>query len=129
MQLGLLRKTSSAGESIAGVPVIAGTEVALSGADAKMLADWLKSPGFEDDVLRRCRRGQSFGFRITRRAPGAEPETSEVAIDLGCNSIGLLNQEGAVERRSDAFFDRSRAELLSLLRRVHPQSASSLPEH
>ena len=26
-------------------------------------------------------------------------------------------------------FDRSRAELLSLLRRVHPQSASSLPEH
>jgi hypothetical protein len=69
------------------------------------LSAWLRDPrGFNDQEVRRCQRGDWFGFRIVRDTPHAGKEETEIAIDLRCNSIAVINEEGSRVRRTDAFF-------------------------
>jgi hypothetical protein len=98
-----------------------GAEVQLDEPLVGELSQWLSGPGFEDDVLRRCKRADAFGFRGVRRAPGVDlEEDTEIAIDLHCSSIAVIYREGAIRRRMDAFFDPSRAIILSILERALP---------
>jgi hypothetical protein len=126
----------SAEESIAASPdriagySLAGPELPLSAPLVSELAHWLGGPGFKDDVLRRCKRGKAFGFRGVRRAPGHDlAEDTELALDLNCNSIALVYQEGAVRRRMDSFFDPSRPVMLHLLEQVVPAAFASDHPH
>lgn len=107
-------------DRIAGYATIA-AEVPLSEQLVSELAQWLSGPGFKDDVLRRCKRANAFGFRGVRRAPGLDlNEATEIAVDLHCNSIAVVYQEGAMRRRMDAFFDPSRPVLQDILERALP---------
>jgi hypothetical protein len=114
-------------DRLAGVRRV-GDEVVLPPALVAELADWLRQPqGFDDRVVRRCERQNGFGFRLVREVSGLEAEVSEIAIDLNCNSIAIVNQEGERRRRADAFFDTSRPAALALLRAAMPGSARALP--
>ena len=105
-------------DRIAGYATVS-TEIPLSEPLVTELAQWLSGPGFKDDVLRRCKRANAIGFRGVRRAPGLDlNEATEVAVDLHCNSIAVVYQEGAVRRRMDAFFDPSRPVLMGILERA-----------
>ena len=106
---------------IANVPVVAGTEAALAPLTIQALAAWLRDPGgFDDRVMKRCLRGNAFGFRVTRATPGVGREETDIAIDLRCNSIAVINEEGSRIRRTDAFFDESRPAALALLAQALP---------
>ena len=106
---------------IANVPVVPGTEAALEPRTIQALTAWLRDPGgFDDRVMKRCVRGDAFGFRVTRANPGVGREETEIAIDLRCNSIAVLNYEGSRVRRTAAFFDESRPAALALLAQALP---------
>jgi hypothetical protein len=106
---------------IANIPVVRGTEAALAPDTIEALSAWLRDPrGFNDRVLKRCQRGNAFGFRMTRDTPHVGKEKTEIAIDLRCNSIAVINEEGSRTRRTDAFFDGSRAAALALLEQALP---------
>jgi hypothetical protein len=106
---------------IAGRPIIPGTEVVLSDAGTRALIDWLRDAnGFSDAVMRRCFPGKRFGFRLQRDVPQVGLEASEVAVDLGCQSIDVANQEGNMRARSFTYFDNSREALLAVVRDAMP---------
>lgn len=101
-------------------------EVPLSDELVRELAQWLSGPGFKDDVLRRCKRANAFGFRGVRRAASLElTEVTEIAIDLHCSSVAVVYEEGGVRRRMDAFFDPSRRVLMSILERALPGASAN----
>lgn len=113
---------------IAGDVIIAGSEVPMSPALVAALANWLRDPaGFSDRVLRRCIRGQTFGFRFERNVPGIGHERSELTVDIGCRVLKLVNQEGNLWQRSFTYFDDSRAALLAILREALPPEALRNP--
>jgi hypothetical protein len=89
------------------------------------LARWLAGSGFDDEVVRRCKRADAFGFRVVRKPTELAPEVTEVAVDLNCNSIGVVYQEGEQRLRSDAFFDASREELIAILNSAMPSAGRS----
>jgi hypothetical protein len=110
---------------VAGVAVARGTEALLSSDGVAALARWLAGPGFDDQVVRRCKRADAFGFRVVRKPTELAPEVTEVAVDLNCNSIGVVYQEGEKRLRSDAFFDASREALIAILNSAMPGAVRS----
>jgi hypothetical protein len=107
---------------VAGVAIVAGTEVALNSEGVSALGRWLGGAGFDDRVVRRCKRGDAFGVRIVRKPPGLDPELTEVAVDLSCNSLAVVHQEGLRRSRFDSFFDASREELVQILKNAMPKA-------
>jgi hypothetical protein len=108
---------------IVGGPIEAGSEVDLSPTLVPALVNWLRNErAFDNLLMRRCSRGPSFGFRISRNVPGVGLERSDIAVDLRCLSIAVENQEGAFLRRSYSYFHNSRPALLAVLRAALPAS-------
>jgi hypothetical protein len=108
---------------ILGGRIVAGSEAELSTTVVQALVEWLRdSTGFSNQLVRRCSRGQSFGFRLERKVPGIGPERSDIAVDLRCRSIAVQNQEGSLRQRSYSYFDNSRPALLTVLREALPST-------
>jgi hypothetical protein len=111
------------GQCILGGPIVPGSEAELSTTVVQALVEWLRdATGFSNQLLRRCSRGQSFGFRLEREVPGIGPERSDIAVDLRCRSIAVENQEGSLRQRSYSYFDNSRPALLAVLREALPST-------
>ena len=109
---------------IGGYPIVHDSEVVLSDPMVTRLTDWLRAPaGFSDALMRRCFGGKRFGFRLERDVPQVGHERSELAIDLGCQSIVVLNQEGSLRSRSLTYFDSSREGVLAILHEAMPPGA------
>jgi len=108
-------------ERIFGYPIIPGSEVRLSEASVSALVDWLRDPkGFIDNETQRCFPGKKFGFRLDRSVQEVGHEQTEVVIDIGCSSILINNQEGALHAKSYSGFGDSRQRMREILRQVMP---------
>src|SRR5690606_19084892 len=70
------------GRRIAGFAVVNGSEVELPRDRVLALARWLTGDGFDDRVVRRCKRADAYGFRAVRKVPGGGNERTELAIDF-----------------------------------------------
>jgi hypothetical protein len=124
-RLGRMLRFDRAGDEqyIVGGQIVAGSEVKLSTAVVQALVEWLRdTTGFSNQLLRRCSRGQSFGFRLERKVPGIGSEQSDIAVDLRCHSIAVENVEGPLRQRSYSYFDTSRPALLAVLREALPSA-------
>ena len=108
-------------ERIFGDPIIPGSEVVLSEASVSALVAWLRDPqGFMDDEMQRCLPGKKFGFRLDRGVRDVGHEQTEMAIDIGCSSVLVDNQEGALHAKSYSGFGDSRQRMREILRQVMP---------
>jgi hypothetical protein len=107
-------------QRLAGFAVESGSEVALPGDQVAPLARWLESDGFDDRVVRRCKRADAYGFRAVRKLPGGGEEGTEIAVDFNCNSVAVVHDESGKRLRSDAFFDASRAALIEIVKSAMP---------
>ncbi len=107
-------------QRIAGFAVESGSEVALAGDRVAALARWLTGDGFDDRVVRRCKRAEAYGFRAVRKLPGGGDERTEIAVDFNCNSVAVVHDESGKSLRSDAFFDASREALIELVKSAMP---------
>ena len=108
-------------ERIFGYPIVPGSEVVLSEAIVSALVDWLRDPkGFIDNEMQRCLPGKKFGFRLDRRVREVGHEQTEIAIDIGCSSILIDNQEGGLHAKSYSGFGDSRQSMREIVRQIMP---------
>jgi hypothetical protein len=114
---------------IADYPIVSGAEVVLSESMVVGLVAWLRNPGaFSDALMPRCFPGEKFGFRVERDLPGIGQERSDIAVDLGCQSIVVINQEGDLRSKFYTYFGNSRQALLEILRNAMPTLAVKSPQ-
>jgi hypothetical protein len=106
---------------VAGFKVVPSTSREL---DAPLVADlthWLRGKdGFDDRVVRRCRKGPRVGFSLLSELPDGSEDTSEIVIDFACNSFLLVRERDLPQALTASFFDASRSLILSLTRRALP---------
>ena len=87
------------------------------------LSNWLRGKGaFNDKVVRRCARGTMVGVVLVHALPTVE-ETSELAIDFKCNSLVVFRARDGRNALTASFFDASREQLLTIVRRAFPADA------
>jgi hypothetical protein len=117
--LDVVEDIAASEQRVAGFAVKSGSEVALAGDQVAALARWLTGDGFDDRVVRRCKRADAYGFLAVRKLPDGD-ERTEVAVDFGCNSVAVVYDESGKRLRSDAFFDASREELIEIVKSAMP---------
>ena len=70
-----------------------------------------------------------FGLVLVRQPLPQLRETTEIALDLGCRAIVVVNHEGAKRPTTRTYFDPSRAELVSWAKRALPNDADIARAH
>lgn len=116
--------TAAAGETIAGVRVRAGSPHPVPAELLAELGSWLRAAdGFDDRIERRCSPGMTFGLILARKPLPDLRETTEMAIDLGCRSLTLVTQEDSTRVTAHSYFDPSRSQIVSWIKRAFPSDA------
>jgi hypothetical protein len=109
---------------LAGFKVIAGTTHELAEDLVGDLTKWMRAEdGFNDKVVRRCARGAMVGISLMHKLPRGIQESSALALDFTCNSLVLVREREGKGTVTSSFFDASRAELLSIVRRALPDDS------
>lgn len=108
-------------DRIAGFSIVPGSSREIDTAVMADLLEWLRAPdGFNDKVVRRCSRGAMVGFVLKHKLPNGAGESSELALDFTCNSLILVREHAKSRALTSSFFDASRPQLLSIVRRALP---------
>ncbi|MFC1642485.1 hypothetical protein ACFL5O_07335 [Myxococcota bacterium] len=108
-------------DHVAGYRVLPETARPLEPERVTELASWLRvSHGFKDNIARRCARKHMVGVRLLGAAPRGSKGATEIAVDFACNSMIVVAAEGRGRIETVSFFDSSRSELLSIVRRALP---------
>jgi len=109
---------------LAGFKVIADTTHELAEGLLGDLTKWMRAEdGFNDKVVRRCARGAMVGILLKHKLPRGIKESSALAVDFTCNSLVLVRERDGKGMVTASFFDASRAELLSIVRRALPDDS------
>ena len=110
--------------------VIPETVRALDPALIAELASWLSSADsfVSLNLFKRCSRRELLGFILTSDTPRGR-NTTEVSVDLLCDSLVLGTTDGRGVTWTESFFDPSYARILAIAQRALPldQALAALP--
>lgn len=110
-------RTDSVGDRLAGFLIAPNTARSLSPDAQEALLRWLRNEhGFANNVARRCRARQSYGFLLEQGFSRGFHGSTEIAVDLYCNTLVLKRfaPDGSIEEHY-AVFDQLRQELIEII--------------
>jgi len=107
---------------VASLRVLSETLRPLTPELVKDFANWLRREEafIPYQLFKRCLQRRWVGLLLENRSPAAAQSTTEVAIDINCNSLMLVTTDGRGRGWTESQFEPSRSEVVAFLRRALP---------